>query len=203
MLALNGADPLNGPRQWGSLLFCLVIVLSLQRAEGSTEETGSSYTKVRILPDDDSTRTTAIALPVASTTTSSLACNRLPKPSSAARVMSTRPSGLNLPSSQATTSAKVRWMSMPITRLTSPSCCRQKGSVGRHDTYGSALSAQPGESQRRPATNPSSRLIEFIGLPALRAPGASVPDGRTIRQNRSIPAGQIGTAHLHTGYECH
>src|SRR5215471_13362464 len=51
MLALNGADPLNGPRQWGSLLFCLVIVLSLQRAEGSTEETGSSYTKVRILPD--------------------------------------------------------------------------------------------------------------------------------------------------------
>src|SRR5262252_8497450 len=50
MLALNGADPLNGPRQWGSLLFCLVIVLSLQRAEGSTEETGSSYTKVRILP---------------------------------------------------------------------------------------------------------------------------------------------------------
>src|SRR5262249_19321008 len=51
MLALNGADPLNGPRQWGSLLFCLVIVLSLQRAEGSTEETGSSYTKIRILPD--------------------------------------------------------------------------------------------------------------------------------------------------------
>jgi predicted secreted protein len=28
----------------------LVIVLSLQRAEGSTEETGSSYTKTRILP---------------------------------------------------------------------------------------------------------------------------------------------------------
>src|SRR5215471_20054861 len=51
MLALNGADQLNGPRQWGSLLFCLVIVLSLQRAEGSTEETGSSYTKIRILPD--------------------------------------------------------------------------------------------------------------------------------------------------------
>jgi len=72
--------------------------------------------------------------------------------------------------------------------------------VGQHDTYGSALSAQPGESQRRPATNSSSRLIEFIGLPAPRAPGASVPDGRTIRQNHSIPAGQIGTAHLHTGY---
>ena len=35
VLALNGADRLNGPRQWGSLLFCLVIVLSPQRAEGS------------------------------------------------------------------------------------------------------------------------------------------------------------------------
>jgi hypothetical protein len=38
-----------------------------------------------------------------------------------------------------------------------------------------------GEDARRPATSPSSRFIEFIGLPALRAPGASVPDGRTIR----------------------
>ena len=55
--------------------------------------------------------------------------------------------------------------------------------MGRHDTYGSALTAQPGESQRRPATNASSQLIEYIGLPALRAPGASVPDGRTIRRH--------------------
>jgi hypothetical protein len=30
----------------------LVIVLSLQRAEGSTEEIGSSYTKFRILPEN-------------------------------------------------------------------------------------------------------------------------------------------------------
>jgi hypothetical protein len=73
---------------------------------------------------------------------------------------------------------------MPITRLHSPSSFWTKKSVGRHDTYGSALSAQPGESQRRPATNSSSQLIQYIGLPALRAPGASVPDGRTIRQNR-------------------
>ena len=42
----------------------------------------------------------------------------------------------------------------------------QEGSGGRHDTYGSALTAQPGESQRRPATNTSSQLIEYIGLPA-------------------------------------
>src|SRR5215471_10593878 len=63
MLALNGADPLNGPRQWGSLLFCLVIVLSLQRAEGSTEETGSSYTKVRILPQRPDPATACSAAP--------------------------------------------------------------------------------------------------------------------------------------------
>jgi Transposase, Mutator family len=30
--------------------------------------------------------------------------------------------------------------------------------------------------------------MECIGLPALRAPGASVPDGRTIRRNRSDPS---------------
>ena len=40
------------------------------------------------------------------------------------------------------------------------------GSGGRHDTYGSALTAQPGESQRRPATNASSQLIVRVGLPA-------------------------------------
>src|SRR6266511_1174303 len=40
------------------------------------------------------------------------------------------------------------------------------GSGGRHDNYGSALAAQPGESQRRPATNTSSQLIVRIGLPA-------------------------------------
>ena len=32
------------------MLFSLVIVLNLQRAEGSTQGTGSSYTKFRILP---------------------------------------------------------------------------------------------------------------------------------------------------------
>ena len=85
---------------------------------------------------------------------------------------------------------------MPITRRIRTSCQTHDGSCGRHDNYGFALSAQPGESQRRPATNSSSRLIVCIGLPALRAPGAAVLDGRTIRQNRRIPAGQIGTAHL-------
>ena len=47
---------------------------------------------------------------VASLTTTSLVRNRSPKPSSAARVMSTRPSGRK-PSLQSTTSAKLRWIS--------------------------------------------------------------------------------------------
>jgi hypothetical protein len=34
------------------------------------------------------------------------------------------------------------------------------GSGGRHEKYGFALTAQPGESHRRPATNTSSQLIE-------------------------------------------
>ncbi|CDX42734.1 hypothetical protein MPLSOD_410079 [Mesorhizobium sp. SOD10] len=44
---------------------------------------------------------------------------------------------------------------------------KQSGAGGRRDTYGYALSAQPGRSQGRPATNASSQLIEYIGLPAL------------------------------------
>ena len=49
------------------------------------------------------------------------------------------------------------------------------GSGGQHDNYGSTLTAQPGGSQGRPATNPSSQLIVQIGLPTLRAPDAPRP----------------------------
>jgi hypothetical protein len=38
-------------------------------------------------------------------------------------------------------------------------------SSGQHDNYGSALAAQTGRSQGRPATNASSRLMMCIGLP--------------------------------------
>ena len=37
--------------------------------------------------------------------------------------------------------------------------------IGPHDNPGSALTAQPGRSHGRPATNTSSRLIVQIGLP--------------------------------------
>ena len=46
------------------------------------------------------------------------------------------------------------------------------GSGGRHDNYGFALTAQPGESQRRPATNTSSQLIVRVGLPLASPPRA-------------------------------
>jgi hypothetical protein len=64
--------------------------------------------------------------------------------------------------------------------------------MGLHDNYGFALAAQPGESKRRPATNSNSRFIVQNGLPALGAPGASIPDGRTIRRNRQDPSGISG-----------
>lgn len=70
------------------------------------------------------------------------------------------------------------------------------GAAGRHDNYGSALSAQPGESQRRPATNPSSKLIVRDGLPApscsrCLCPGCSQHTPRFEDQGRNI-----GTDHL-------
>ena len=86
---------------------------------------------------------------------------------------------------------------MPITRCIScSSLLRFDGSGGRHDNYGSALPAQPGKSQRRPATNTSSRLIVHIGLPTDVLPVPLVPDGRTIRRNQSCPSRTLGTGIL-------
>src|SRR5918993_2790717 len=116
-----------------------------------------------------------MALPVASTTTSSSWVRLRPKPSRPARVMSTRPCWGSRPSSQNTTSAKVRWMSIPITRFMRLPSVHGHGSGGLHDNYGSALEAQPGGSQGRPATNTSSRLIVCIGFPKLYAPSAPQP----------------------------
>ena len=143
-----------------------------------------------------------MALPVASITTSSVAQQALAEALQRRRVMSTRPARRSRPSSQITTSAKVRWMSMPITRrIPSPLVWIEDGSGGRHDTYGSALSAQPGESQRRPATNASSQLIVRIGLPApscsrCLCPGWSHHTPRTTRTT----AGHRHR-HPHTGYQ--
>src|SRR3954452_3608858 len=66
-------------------------------------------------------------------------------------------------------------MSIPITRFMRLPSVRGRGSGGRHDNYGSALAAQPGGSQGRPATNLSSRPVEWVGLPPVRVPGAPQP----------------------------
>jgi Transposase, Mutator family len=70
------------------------------------------------------------------------------------------------------------------------------GAAGRHDTYGFALSAQPGESQRRPATNTSSQLIVWIGLPAPSCSRCPCPgwSHHTPRSWQSQP--NIGTESL-------
>jgi hypothetical protein len=68
------------------------------------------------------------------------------------------------------------------------SCQTSDGIGGRRDDYGSALSAQPGESQRRPPTTRARSQSNAAACPHLRAPGASVPDGRAVRydlRNRS------------------
>lgn len=109
-------------------------------------------------------------LPVASSTTSSLAsralpppCRRSPRHINAAHI--SEPAGLpkyHLAKSSVNVNAhhrRIRTSYHP-----------HDGSCGRHENYGFALSAQPGESQRPPATNSSSRLIVCIGLPAFVLP---------------------------------
>ena len=70
------------------------------------------------------------------------------------------------------------------------------GEVGLHDNYGSALAAQPGGSQGRPANNTSSQLIVRIGLPTLHAPSAPQP-GWSHHTRRSSDHRQAwGTARI-------
>ena len=77
------------------------------------------------------------------------------------------------------------------------------GSSGQHDNYGSALAAQPGRSQGRPATNASSRLMMYIGLPTLRAPGAPRPGWSHHTPGTSDPSRTSRHRDLHTGYQCY
>lgn len=70
------------------------------------------------------------------------------------------------------------------------------GSGGQHDTYGFALTAQPGESQRRPATNTSSRLIVYIGLPAPSCSRCPYPGWSHHTPQSLIVARTWGTAIL-------
>ena len=137
-----------------------------------------------------STRTTAIALPVASTTTSSLGRRLLPKPSSAVRVMSTRPSRTKpavIPGHRLREGAVDIHVRSHVASL--PSCPFE-----RTGAAGDTTPTDP-RSRRNRASRRGGQLLTrarsssmYIGLPALRAPGASVPDGRTIRRDRFDPS---------------
>jgi hypothetical protein len=86
-------------------------------------------------------------------------------------------------------------MSMPITRFIPCSLnSRFGGSHGQHDNYGSALSAQPGRSQGRPATNASSQLIEWIGLPTDVLPVPLGPGWSHHTPGPQVLAGRASTA---------
>jgi hypothetical protein len=83
------------------------------------------------------TAATAAALPVASTTTTSVLNSEAAKAVSWSRRMSMRPIRLSLPSCQATALAKARWISSPMMRMPAPSelCSSKTGAGGQHDTY--------------------------------------------------------------------
>ena len=70
------------------------------------------------------------------------------------------------------------------------------GSGGRHDNYGFALTAQPGESQRRPATNTSSQLIVRVGLPAPSCSRRLCPGWSHHTPRSRKPQPDFGAAHL-------
>ena len=125
-----------------------------------------------------------------------------PKPSSPARDMSTRPAGRSWPASQITTSAKVRWMSMPITRLItcSPSGCFELGAVGNTTT------TDPRSRRNRVGRRGGQLLTRALGssygsacpLTCSRCPSSRMvaPYARTQRPSRT-------SRHRdpHTGYQ--
>src|SRR5829696_2238696 len=124
------------------------------------------------------TAATAAALPVASTTTTSSCRSPCAKAVSRSRRMSTRPSRLSLPSSQATASAKARWMSSPIMRMPPPF----RAWLVKRELAGDTTPTDP--RSRRIRASRRGRPCNELGLsaqrllaacPHLRAPGAPRP----------------------------
>src|SRR6516165_5534423 len=129
------------------------------------------------------TAATEAALPVASTTTMSSLVSFFAKASRRWRRMSTRPSRLSLPSSQATASAKARWISSPMMRMPAPSVSGSfKGSwrATRHLLI-RARGASGKVARGGHVTSSGSRPTVY-GRPARTfvLPAPRVPDGLTI-----------------------
>src|SRR5580704_14939880 len=129
------------------------------------------------------TAATEDALPVASTTTTSSFESFFAKASRRGRRMSTRPSRLSLPSSQATASAKARWISSPMIRMPAPpSLFVRSGSwrATRHlliRAHGGSGKVARGGHVTSSGSQPTvyRRPARTFVLPAPR-----VPDGLTI-----------------------
>jgi hypothetical protein len=61
-----------------------------------------------------------------------------------------------------------------------------RGSAGRNDTYGIALTTQPGKSQGQPSTEAGSQPIVQDRPAHADSPGTPCPDGRTVQPGRSL-----------------
>src|SRR3984885_7519298 len=160
------------------------------------------------------TAATEAALPVASTTTTSSFESFFAKASRRGRRMSTRPSRLSLPSSQATASAKARWISSPMIRMPAPPSLfvrsgswratrhlliRAHGASGKVARGGHVTSSalSPLSIGGLPAPSCSRRPVSRMGSPYPQfpfrkqpdneAPADLIPDNRQVeRMNRTI-----------------
>jgi hypothetical protein len=157
-----------------------------------------------------SSRTIASVLPVASRATSSLKHRLSANSRSASGVVWIRPAWRTTLSSQMATWASSRWTSRPMHRRIPllPSSSLPGEHRQANDTYGSALAAQPGESQGRPCTNSGSQPIE-------RSPAcptcvcSRMPLSRTVapyssanRDHRPAdPWTQAASTAFHTSYQ--
>src|ERR1700722_17693023 len=145
------------------------------------------------------TAATEAALPVASTTTTSSFESFFAKASRRGRRISTRPSRLSLPSSQATASAKARWISRPMIRMFAGSVSvRSKRKLAGDTTSTDPRSRRIRESRKgRPCTGSQPtvyrRPARTFVLPAPR-----VPDGLTISPSpfREQPDNEAPTDHI-------
>src|SRR3954447_2341906 len=132
------------------------------------------------------------ALPVTSNATRSSAVRLCAKISNTSGRVAIRPAERTLPSSAIATSQKSRCTSSPIALTIAPFIDNtdDSGEPWANDTDGSALAAQPGQSQGRPPNCRALTPIVESGLPTLRSPeGRLEPSSRTVIRD---PDGALG-----------
>src|SRR4051812_8437616 len=110
-------------------------------------------------------------LPVTSSATRSSAARLAANASSTSGRVAIRPADRTLPSSAIATTQKSRCTSSPIALTRAPFAdVNDTGEPWANDTDGSALAAQPGQSQGRPPNCRALTPILESGLPTLRSP---------------------------------